>query len=53
MSNGVYTGSYIFSGVRLGQRTIYIRTIAMTQPDKASAQDMTELRAIEQSVHYS
>jgi hypothetical protein len=52
-SNGVYAGSYTFSGVSLGQRTIYIRTITMTQPDKASARDMTELRAIEQSVHYS
>ena len=52
-ANGVFAGTYTFSFVSTGQRTIYIRSIAQTMPAMASALDMTELRAIEQSLRYS
>jgi hypothetical protein len=52
-ANSMDAGSYAFSFVSTGQRTIYVRAITMTKPAMATALDMAELRAIEQSVRYS
>ena len=52
-ANGVDAGTYSFTFVSTARRTIYIRAATMTKPTMASAVDMTELRAILQSLRYS